>query len=152
MNFQDAESIRQMIDGHWNLRMNDATADLWMQTLLPEDATEATAVVARMAKTMHYPPKISDFTEVLAAMHPPKEAEVDCTTCQGDRFIVYALRRPVTTIWMSERGLAANEEEMIEEMAPCPDCNSDCDTEFSRGGGGRARALDPALVRERMNR
>jgi len=69
MNFHDAEAIGQMIDGHWNLRMNDMTADLWMQTLLPEDPQEATKVVAYLAQKMHHPPKISDFKEVMRMMY-----------------------------------------------------------------------------------
>lgn len=71
MNFHEAEAIRKMIDGHWNLRMNDSTAELWLSVLLLEDAAEATAVVAHLAQKMHYAPKIVDFKEVMRLLHPP---------------------------------------------------------------------------------
>ena len=74
MNFHEAEEIRKKLDGHWNLRISDATADKWMQTLLPEDAKQATEVVAYMARRMHYSPKIVDFREVMRLLHPPTPA------------------------------------------------------------------------------
>jgi len=69
MTMNDAESIRKMIDGHWNLRMNSETADMWLTVLIPEDADAATAVVAHMAQRMHYAPKIVDFREVMRLLY-----------------------------------------------------------------------------------
>lgn len=70
---------------------------------------------------------------------------VDCSICGGDRFVVYAKRKPLTTAWMHEHGIEANEQEMIEEMAPCPECNLPA-------YAGLKRAPDPARVREMLSR
>ncbi len=150
MRDHEAQQIIEMYERQWRGQPLGPAAALWKGYLLREDAVIATKALARLAETSHWRPELSDFAEVMATMRPPKEIEVECDTCRGDRFVVFALRMPVTTIWMAERGIAADTDEMIEEMAPCPECNADCDTEFSRGGGGRAKALDPALVRERM--
>lgn len=72
-------------------------------------------------------------------------APVDCKTCNGDRMVLFSTRAHVTTGWMAERGLVAKGE--AEEYAPCPDCNTDCDTR--RPG---FRSPDPARVRERLTR
>lgn len=71
MKLEEAESIRKMIDGHWNLNMNNETSDLWVTVLMPEDPAQATAVVAHLAQRMHYAPKIVDFKEVMRMLHPP---------------------------------------------------------------------------------
>lgn len=71
MTLNDAETVRKMIEGHWNTKMNSETADLWLTVLIPCDAQEATAVVAHLAQKMHYPPKIVDFKEVMRLLHPP---------------------------------------------------------------------------------
>ena len=76
---------------------------------------------------------------------------VDCVTCGGDRFVVVSARKPTQSQWMREHGIEANEGELIEEMAPCPDCNSASDPTFRRHDGSKTRALDPARVREMMN-
>lgn len=73
MTFEEAESIRLMIDGNWNLHMNEHTAELWRSTLIDDDAESAVAVVAHLAKKMHYPPKIVDYREVMRLLHPPQE-------------------------------------------------------------------------------
>lgn len=75
-----------------------------------------------------------------------------CATCQGDRFVVVSLRKPVTTAWMEEHGVLADESQMIEEMAPCPDCNPNVNTSFHRPDGTQFRGPDPARVREMMSR
>lgn len=72
MKLNDAETVRKMIEGHWNVKMNSETADLWLSVLVHEDADEATAVVAHMAQKMHYVPKIVDFKEVMRLLHPPQ--------------------------------------------------------------------------------
>lgn len=68
-------------------------------------------------------------------------AVTDCSTCDGDRFVVYTRRKQGQTAWMMEHGIEPNENELIEEMAPCPDCGPDV-----KG------APDPAQVREMMRR
>ena len=67
----------------------------------------------------------------------------ECPTCGGDRFVVVSLRKPVTSQWMIERGIKANEDHLIEEMAPCPDCGPEITG---------VRVPDPARVREMMRR
>lgn len=78
-------------------------------------------------------------------------APVRCETCDGDRFVVYATRKPTQTQWMKEHGIEANESEMIEEMAACPECNP-TDVSFHRHDGSRFMPPDPAKVRERLTR
>lgn len=73
MRLEDAEAIAKMIDGHWNLNMNNETTDLWVSVLIQHDAEQATAVVAHLAQKMHYPPKIVDFKEVMRLLHPPAQ-------------------------------------------------------------------------------
>jgi hypothetical protein len=65
MTYDEAETIRAMIDGHWNMRMNSATAELWLMGLMTENAEAATVAVAHLANTMTYPPKIADVKEIL---------------------------------------------------------------------------------------
>lgn len=67
----------------------------------------------------------------------------DCTTCGGDRMVVYATRAVTQTAWMRERGIEPKGE--IEEYAPCPDCNPDANT--LRHG---FKSPDPAQVRSRL--
>lgn len=74
----------------------------------------------------------------------------ECDTCGGDRFVPFALRKPTTTIWMQQRGIKADEAAMIEEMAPCPHCNSSADTGFRRHDGSYAHPPDPAQVSARL--
>lgn len=155
MNYNDAEKVRSMIQGHWNLRMDDATCDLWLGALLEKDADTAVNVVARLAKTLHHPPKISDFEEVysMIADHAPIPAAEICPTCGGDLLVFVGLRPAIQTQWMEDHGHdvpAGGNQKMIEEYAPCPDCNSDCNTSFARHNGTVFNSPDPGLVRERM--
>lgn len=73
-----------------------------------------------------------------------------CETCDGDRFVVYSKRKPITTAWMQAHGITADESELIEEMAPCPDCNAGVDTSFHRPDGSKFRSPDPGKVREML--
>ncbi len=153
MNYNDAEKVRSMIAGHWRLQMDDATCDLWLGALLPKDAKVAVDAVARLAKTTQYPPKIADLEEVYTMMVgnaalPPAES---CPTCAGDQFVFMGMRPPVRTQWMEDHGIELPKDGgMMEEYAPCPDCNSDCNTSFYRHDGSVVASPDPALVRERM--
>lgn len=74
-----------------------------------------------------------------------------CETCSGDRFVLYATRKPVTTQWMAEHGISASEVDMLEEYVPCPDCNS-VNIEVRRPDGTIFKAPDPAKVREMLSR
>ncbi len=153
MNYNDAERVRSMIQGHWNLRMDDATCDLWLGALLDKDADNSVNAVARLAKTIHHPPKISDFEEVYSMLvdHAPLPATEICSTCGGDLSVLVGLRPTVRTQWMEDHGLDVPASgNMIEEYAPCPDCNSDCNTSFPRHNGSVFNSPDPGLVRERM--
>jgi len=75
----------------------------------------------------------------------------ECATCGGDRFVVVGMRPVIASVWMKEHGIEPPETEGIEEMAACPDCNP-VDTAFTRFDGSKARALDPAKVRELLGR
>lgn len=81
---------------------------------------------------------------------PPQHPK--CPTCHDDLFVVVGTRPTQTTRWMSERGQEASG--VIEEVAPCPDCNAEAyDTAtFHRHDGSVARVPDPGKVREMMAR
>lgn len=72
----------------------------------------------------------------------------DCETCGGDRFVVYATRPVVASVWMRERGIVPAADATIDEVAGCPDCST-LDTSYVTGGR-RTRPPDPAQVRERL--
>lgn len=74
----------------------------------------------------------------------------ECATCGGDRFVVVATRKPQQSEWMRERNISPDETELIEEMAPCPDCNLAVDASFHRYDGPKIVPPDPAKVREMM--
>jgi hypothetical protein len=74
-----------------------------------------------------------------------------CLTCQDDRMVVVAQRRPMTTRWMQEHGLSASTEHMIEEVAPCPSCNAGADTVMRRYDGRVIRSPDAQRTREMMS-
>lgn len=71
-----------------------------------------------------------------------RSVSVTCQTCGGDRFVTYAMRRPQQSVWMKEKGIEPHYDRLIEEVAPCPDCNPVDDP----------RLPDPAQVRERIAR
>lgn len=75
----------------------------------------------------------------------------ECTTCHGDRMVVVATRPVQQTPWMKAHGITPPADASIEEVAPCPDCNSSTDTSFRRYDGSLVRPLDPGKVRELMN-
>lgn len=75
-----------------------------------------------------------------------------CATCEGDRFVVVRLRSPEQTIWMTEHGIKASTTSFNEEVAPCPDCNRSVDVDYFRYDGSKFRGMDPATVRESLNR
>lgn len=77
MTQMEAEAVRQMIEGHWNLRMNDSTKELWLSVLIEHEAQEAVAVVAHLAKRLHYSPKIVDFKEVQRLLHPVEHPVIE---------------------------------------------------------------------------
>lgn len=74
-----------------------------------------------------------------------KHARVDCRTCNGDRMVVFSVRTVTPTGWTELHGLKP--QGTVEEYAPCPDCNPNCDTR--RQG---FHSPDPARVRERLAR
>lgn len=73
----------------------------------------------------------------------------DCDTCGGDRFVVVAMRPPYQTAWMKEKGIEPSSEKFIE-LAPCPDCNADANTTFTRRDGQLVKSPDAGHVREVM--
>lgn len=80
-----------------------------------------------------------------------RSAHHDCETCGGDGMVVVATRKPQQTQWMREHGIKPTEH-VMEEYAPCPACNAECDTHFRRFDGSYARSLDAEKVRELMRR
>lgn len=77
-----------------------------------------------------------------------RHADSECATCNGDHFVLYALRRPVQTAWMAEHGISPGED-MIEEYAPCPDCGPDLQAS-RRPDGSMFVPPDPGAVRARL--
>ena len=75
----------------------------------------------------------------------------NCRTCGGDRFVLVALRSAKASTWMQQRGMKVPAVEDAGEYAACPDCST-VDTSFRRHDGTIARSLDPATVREWMQR
>ena len=73
MTDEQAQAVVKMIDGHWNMHMDDPTRKLWIAQIIDDDAESAVAVVAHLAKKMHYAPKIVDFREIMRLLHPPQE-------------------------------------------------------------------------------
>lgn len=73
-----------------------------------------------------------------------------CETCGGDRHVLVALRRPAGSPDMQRRGNTPSPDEMHEEYAPCPYCNSAANTYFDRPDGTKFRSPDPGAVREMM--
>lgn len=66
----------------------------------------------------------------------------ECPTCNGDKLVVYSIRK-------EEGGVEGHPVE-IEEMAPCPACNSRVDAGFWRGDGSRFVPPDPGQTRARL--
>jgi len=60
-----------------------------------------------------------------------------CETCDGDKMVLVAIRPSAT-----------NPTSGFEEMAPCPECNSDVDAGFWRGDG--SRFVPPTAEQTRM--
>jgi len=148
MNYDDAEAIRKMIDGHWSLRMNDETSDLWLSILVDKDAEIATRTVGRLARVMTHPPRAKDFEEIYAMMVGPVPPQVEsCPTCGGDRFVPFAWRKAEYSKALEERKIPPTGA-MIEEWAACPDCNANANLEYFRFDGSVFRVPDPSRVRE----
>lgn len=61
---------------------------------------------------------------------------VSCAMCGGDRFVVHTTRLPQQTGWMAAKGITPNAFP-IEEMKPCPSCNSSVDAGFWKANGER---------------
>lgn len=138
-----------MIESNWSFDLEKARP-MWREQLLPFDAEIATQAVIRLARTMQRRPTLSDVLEVITVMSPATKYRPSdtCATCEGDLFVVVFMRKPVTTEWMARNGHKASETEMIEEIAPCPDCNAGANTSFRRTDGTEAVSPDPARVRE----
>jgi hypothetical protein len=79
---------------------------------------------------------------------PPAES---CPTCAGDQFVLVAMRESTQTRWMEDHGIDVPASgSMMEEYAPCPDCNTECNTSFPRPNGSVFTGPDVGRVRERM--
>lgn len=149
MNEREAQEIIRMVESNWSFDLDTARA-MWRQALMPFDPEIATQAVIRLGRTSARRPNLVDMIEVVTMLSPlPEPRRSDsCKTCNGDLFVTVYLRKPVTTEWMAKNGRHANEEEMIEEVAPCPDCNAAANTSFRRHDGSEAQTLDPEKVRE----
>lgn len=149
MTDREAQDLIRMIESNWSFDLEGARP-MWREQLLPFDAEIATQAIVRLARTSPMKPRLYDVLEVIRAMSPaPISAPTrDCPTCGGDLFVTVYLRTPVTTEWMEKHGFAANVDEKIEEVAPCPDCNGGANTSFRRPDGTEAVSPDPARVRD----
>lgn len=156
MTIEEAEQVRQMIDGHWNLRMNEATSDLWIGALLPQDPDLAVKSVGWLARHGEHPPRIRDLEEVIALLAPMPEippAGSACPTCHGNRFVLVQRVSPLRSQWLTDRDAHQSDDPVVDQYAPCPDCNSEADTSFRRGSDGTmVETMDPSRVREMMLR
>lgn len=153
MTDREAQDIIRMIESNWSFNLEKARP-MWREQLLPFDAEIATQAVVRLARTSTLKPRLYDVLEVIRTLSPvPISAPSrDCPTCGGDLFVTVYLRKPVTTEWMAKHGHKASEEATIEEVAPCPECNSGANTSFRRPDGTEAMSPDPARVRELLAR
>lgn len=77
---------------------------------------------------------------------------VSCKTCAGDKFVLISLRSPETSEWMRLHKISACVDDKIEELAPCPDCNSGANTSFRRPDGTEISCPDSSRVRDLMSR
>jgi hypothetical protein len=75
--------------------------------------------------------------------YPEPSPAGECTTCGGDKLVVYS-QRPA-----GMDGVPGTIH-TYEEFAPCPDCNSGASVGFWRADGSRFNAPDPANVRRRI--
>lgn len=78
-----------------------------------------------------------------------------CATCDDHKLVLVGHLPPVQTIWMRERGIEVSQhpaEKGFEQYACCPDCNSDANIAYWRHDGTRFIPLDPARIRELMQR
>lgn len=100
------------------------------------------------ALAKHWKRVLEESSRAPKVQHTNQSAAItSCSSCNGDRFVLVARRKPVATAWMNDHGLKASEE-MIEEYAPCPDCGAQ-EVEWYAGERTR-RCPDPARVREMM--
>lgn len=78
-------------------------------------------------------------------------AATQCELCDGDRFVVVSTRKPTQSDWMNAHSIKASEDAVIDELAPCPDCNP-TEVSFYRHDGSRFRSPDAGRVRELLSR
>jgi hypothetical protein len=138
------------------LRPPDAveTRKAWRLSLAPLDADLASQAAINGKQVWEFFPSwplfYGEYRAVLRKSKTPEPTFV-CPTCEGDKFVVVALRKPEASQWLTRHGIEVPTDRMIEELAPCPDCNSTANTYFRRYDGSEAKALDPARVREMMS-
>lgn len=121
-----------------------------LRHLDPDIASQA--LINGMQVWEHFPPWPVFYGEYRAARKALRAQEeskdaFSCKTCSDDGFVVVSLRRVGPSDWHRQRGREVPENEFIEEMAPCPDCNGHAETGFRRHDGTWATPLDPARVR-----
>jgi hypothetical protein len=135
------EALAEVTDTDWNTGRGELNAALKSireesditdsYVLADEIHQRAKAYREVMPEVMLTPSSLAKHWKRVAeeARRPPAKAAnlhaavTDCQTCGGDRFVVVSLRKPAQSVWMTERGLKAQEDQMIEEYAGCPDCN-----------------------------
>ena len=74
--------------------------------------------------------------------YPEPSPAGECSTCGGNKLVVYSTR-PI-------EGGIPDHIHVMEEFAPCPDCNSGASVGFWRADGSRFNPPDPAQVRRRL--
>ena len=129
------------------------TRKSWGMQLLPLDAEVASRAAINGMEFWQFFPSwplfYGEYRSLMRAARPREQ--VSCNTCGGDRFVLVALRTPETTDWMNRHGFKAKEDQPIEELAPCPDCNPTANTSFRRHDGMEVTCPDPARVRQMMS-
>jgi hypothetical protein len=80
-----------------------------------------------------------------------RAADTHCSLCGGDRFVVVGSRAAKETDWMRAHSVKVSEGAVIEEVAPCPECNP-VEVTFLRHDGSRFSTPDAGKTLELLQR
>jgi hypothetical protein len=161
------EALAEVTNYHQNTNRGELNAALKLiREMTPELNSEELAIVIKsqgaryravMPNIVMSPGALAQHWTHVAAEAQKQRGQTNqsveqfgCPTCQDDRMVVVSQRKPMTTRWMTDHKITAHEEHMIEEVAPCPDCNASADTVMRRFDGRVLRCPDANRVREMM--
>jgi hypothetical protein len=161
------ETLAEVTNTDWNAgrgELNKALASIREQSLLEGDFLVHKIRRNAMKYRALFGDEITLSPSALAKHWKRVEAETErprgtnqfttrdeCTTCDGDRFVLVATRKPVQTEWMRLHEIEASETHTLEEWAPCPDCNAVVH-ESRRFDGTKIATPDAARTREMLRR